>query len=81
MVSIEEQKARLAVLLAEGMGRQSFIQLMTQARGSAQTLLSVGMREWRHWGASEQAIQALTNPAWAVAEAQLSWQEKHAIHR
>ncbi len=81
MVSIEEQKARLAVLLAEGMGRQSFIQLMTQARGSAQTLLSVGMREWRHWGASEQAIQALTNPAWAVAEAQLSWQEKHATHR
>lgn len=77
---IEEQKARLAVLLADGVGRQTFTQLMGQA-GSAQALLSAGVRAWRHWGASDQVVQALANPAWAVADAQLSWQEKSATHR
>lgn len=79
MISSAEQSARLAVFLAEGMGRQTFTSLMTKA-GSAETLLALSGQEWRSWGLNAQVLNALQNPAWAVAETQLNWQAQHPDH-
>ncbi len=79
MISQQEQSARLALLLAEGIGRQRYAQLMS-CTDSAQSLLTASAGDWRHWGLDQESIHGLQHPAWAKAEAQLAWQAKDSSH-
>jgi DNA processing protein len=77
MISVNEQRARLAILVSYALGRALFAQLMRQM-GSAQAILSAGREQWRAWGLNEKQQTALANPAFEAADKQLDWQAKHS---
>jgi DNA processing protein len=76
MIPVNEQRARLAILVGYALGRSLFAQLMQQT-GSAQVILSAGREQWRAWGLNEKQQTALSDPSWQEADKQLTWQEKN----
>ncbi len=78
MITIEEQRARLAILVNYALGRALFARLVQQT-GSAQAILSAGREQWRAWGLNDKQQSALANPAYEIADKQLDWQAKNPI--
>jgi DNA processing protein len=76
MMTANEQRARLAILVGYSLGRALFAQLMQQT-GSAETILLAGREQWRAWGLNEKQQTALATPAWEDADKQLDWQAKN----
>jgi DNA processing protein len=75
MISVNEQRARLAILVSYALGRTLFAQLIQQT-GSAQVILTAGREQWRAWGLNDKQQSALANPAYQAADKQLDWQAK-----
>jgi len=78
MISSQEQRARLAILIGYGLSRALFAQLMQQT-GSAMGILAAGREQWRAWGLNDKQQTALATPAWEAADKQLDWQAKNPI--
>lgn len=73
MVTMAENRARLALHLCPGLGRKGFIELVQRA-GSAEAVIASGKTQWQAWGLTSQVQQGLQNLLWQQVDVQLEWQ-------
>ncbi len=77
MITQNEQRARLAILISYAINRSLFARLMQQT-GSAQAILSAEPEQWKAWGLTEKQQKALMNLPFEAVDKQLHWQENNS---
>jgi DNA processing protein len=77
MITQNEQRARLAILISYAINRSLFARLMQQT-GSAQAILSAEPEQWKAWGLTEKQQKTLINLPLEAVDKQLHWQENNS---